>query len=271
MSANSVLHPHKAAPLLVLTLVFGLLLSVPTFSSPIQVNVGGYLFEPFVKTYGVKPSGLTLDLIELLNQHQSRYRFQFIHTSPKRRYHDFKRRVFDVMFFESKHWGWQDKPIEASKVFLKGGEVYISKVGDSNKPSQSFFDDLKSKSLVAILGYHYGFAGFDSNETTLNKQFDITLVNSPQTIISQVLAEKAQIGVVTVSYLKEQLKSNTQLKEDLFVSNKMDQEYQHTILVRKGHSSPSLEEMNTLLDEVAANGSLGKLLDKYGIEPFLTH
>jgi ABC-type amino acid transport substrate-binding protein len=266
-------HSHTFNIRIALALLICLLIgpfSPASTASPIVAKVGGYLFEPFVKTQGENPSGLTIDLIKLLNKHQKKYYFHFVPTSPKRRYLDFERKVFDVMFFESKLWGWQEKNIQASKVFLTGGEVYIANRNLKTGMNQSFFEDLESKSLVGILGFHYGFANFDANEANLKKRFNISLVSSPQTIVNQVLAGKAEIGIVTVSYLKEQMNTSKNLKQQLLISEKKDQEYNHTILVREKHLEPSLSEMNIMLDQITKNGSLNKLLNQYGIEPY-TH
>lgn len=252
---------------LFISLLIGLFSPAST-ASTIEVKVGGYLFEPFVKNQGENPSGLTIDLIKLLNKHQKKYRFHFVPTSPKRRYLDFERQMFDVMFFESKLWGWQETNIQASNVFLTGGEVYIANKNLKTGLNQSYFDDLESKSLVGILGFHYGFANFNSNEASLKKQFNISLVSSPQTIVNQVLAGKADVGIVTVSYLKEQMNTSKNLKQQLLISEKKDQEYNHTILVRDRHLEPSLSEINLMLEQITKNGSLNKLLKQYGIEPY---
>ena len=266
MTDRSLNKTTKLLQAALVCLLFGLFNpTVASESTPIPVKVGGYLFEPFVEGQSSSHNGLTLDLIKLLNQQQSDYEFQFVPTSPKRRYIDFERHLFDVMFFESKVWGWQKTAIEASNVFLKGGEVYIANRDQAE--NEAYFEELTSKKLVGILGFHYGFAKFNSSEKELKKKFDITLVNSPKTIINQILGKKAEVGVVTISYLKKQLKAHPEYKAKLLISKKLDQEYHHTILVRKNFSKPSIEEMNSLLAKITKNGSLKKLLKNYGITP----
>ncbi len=233
-----------------------------TLENKITVKVGGYQFAPFVEVDHQSVSGLTLDLIALLNQEQSKYHFSFILTSPKRRYLDFERKQFDALFFESIHWSWKDKNILASDVFLTGGEVYISSKQDNK--TQAYFDSITKKSLVGILGYHYGFADFNANEMELKKAFNIQLVHSPSTIINQVLANKSNIGIITKSYLKKQMKQQTNLANEILISNKFDQEYQHTILMRN-NSQPSITEINHLIKTIQGNGQLASLLSKYGL------
>jgi polar amino acid transport system substrate-binding protein len=227
------------------------------------VKVGGYMFPPFVETSSGSPKGLTIDLIKLLNESQSEFEFKFVLTSPKRRYHDFKRNAVDAMFFESKQWGWQGYPISASEVFLKGGEVYITK--NNLKKKQTYFDQLNDKKLVGILGYHYQFAGFESDEHILKQQFNIQLVNHPNTIINQVLSGQADIGIVTRSYLAKAERDHPTYKETILTSSKLDQMYAHTILVRD-HFPLNLNKINTLLKRISKQGSLDKLLLKYGLD-----
>ena len=90
------------------------------------VQVGGYDFPPFVEKINGKYVGITLDMIDALNQFQHNYQFTFVSTAPKRRYKDFDEKKFDIIMFEDKSWGWQDKSIDASSVFLKGGGKFIS-------------------------------------------------------------------------------------------------------------------------------------------------
>lgn len=227
------------------------------------VKVGGYIFPPFVEQTGEQPVGLTLDLIEAMNGFQKEYRFTFISTSSKRRYQDFDSGKYDVIFFESIYWGWEDKKdIEASKVFLKGGEVYITKVGPSK--NQSYFDDFQGKTIAAYLGYHYGFANFNADAQTLGKLFNIELSRAHKGNILKVLSDRVDIAVITKSYLDIHLKLYPEHKVQLLVSTKYDQIYQHTTLIRK-NAKPSVEEMNALLTEMENTGALAKLWKKYGI------
>jgi polar amino acid transport system substrate-binding protein len=227
-----------------------------------EVKVGGYLFPPFVQMHGQEISGLTLDLIELFNQQQSQFQFNFVPTSPNRRYRDFKRGMYDVIFFESPQWGWQDTPIQTSDVFLKGGEVFFA-VNRENR-TQAYFDHLKDKRIVAILGYHYSFLNNETNSKTLKQHYDIKLMNSPKTVINQVINDKADIGIATYSYLQGQMKHNPLVKDKIIIGDTFDQTYEHRVLIRKGHPLTP-KYMNALLTQLKNNGAMTQLLDKYGL------
>ena len=233
-----------------------------TFAQTVEVKVGGYLFHPFIQMKRQDASGLTIDLIELLNQQQSQYHFSFIPTSPNRRYNDFKRGVFDAIFFENISWSWDKREIEASNVFLTGGEVFFThKIRGRNK---HYFDDISNKSIVAILGFHYRFLDNITDTNILKKKFNIKLVNTPQTVMNQVLNDKTELGIASYSYLQQQIKHNPQLNDILLINDKFDQHYEHTILIRKNHPL-NAKKINKLLAKIQQNGSLNKLLEKYGL------
>jgi len=243
-----------------------LCLSVLAFGSPVHtetVNVGGYHFPPFVEQTGEKFTGLTLDLIAAMNTFQYLHRFLFIPTTSKRRYRDFNDREFDLLFFEDLRWGWEDKKMEASRIFLEGGEVYIAKATPSR--DQSFFQNFKGKTMVGYLGYHYGFAGFNADGQFLHDVYNMELSTTHEGNIKKILRGLVDIAVITKSYLSRYLKQHPEIRNQLLISTESDQIYQHTILVRKG-TKPSAAEINTLLDQMEQAGVLSKLWQKYGIQ-----
>ncbi|MCP4161994.1 MAG: transporter substrate-binding domain-containing protein [Deltaproteobacteria bacterium] len=229
------------------------------------ILVGGYQFPPFVEIDENKQkiSGITIDLIKVMNEFQKKFKFKFTPTSAKRRYLFFEEKRFDIIMFEDIKWGWKNKDIVASKVILKGGEVYITKSHPSK--NQSYFNSLKKKSLAVILGYHYGFANFNADEKFLKNNYKIQFNTSHKGNIIKVLLERADISIVTLSFLKKFLKNNPDKKNKLMVSNKLDQQYNHTILLRKNYKI-SKREMDELLSKMENAGILARLWEKYGIE-----
>lgn len=236
-------------------------------SNRLVVNVGGYTFPPFLVVPDDpfdKPHGMAMDIIDVLNAHQTKYNFQFIATTPKGRYRSFKRNSFDVIFFESKKWGWQEYPVDQSESFLSGGEVYIAYKKEGR--DQSFFDNLKNKKMMAILGYHYGFANFNSDEIYLRENFDIYLTSSHENSIRGLFSRNgiADVAVVTKSYLDQYLSRYPKYRDKLLISDRVDQVYEHTVLVRQGHEL-TVDEINRYLKELSDNGSLQKIWSKYGV------
>ncbi|MBC7537743.1 MAG: transporter substrate-binding domain-containing protein [Bacteriovorax sp.] len=221
------------------------------------VKIGAYEFPPFVTWVSGKPNGVLVKLSKHLNETQKKYSFELIETSSNRRYDDMKNKYYDIIFFENIQWGWLKYPVQASKVFLVGGEVFITKILDNK--NQTYFNDLKNKTIRGILGYHYGFANFLTDPLTL-KKWNIELTNSHEGNIVAVLEGRSDLAIVTKEYLDIYLKKNSEAKKNLLVSNKMDQMYHHTVLIREG-SPISVSEINGLLDNIKKDQSLKNILD----------
>ncbi len=228
----------------------------------IVVKVGGYDFPPYVQEKDGKFNGLTLDLIEMLNAFQSKYRFEFLPTSSMRRYEDFNNGTYDVILFESVDWGWQEIPVDVSRKFASDCEVFVAKA--LPKRTQKYFDVLKGKSLLVYLGYHYPFAAYDADPKRLLAKFNARTTISHEANIRSVLAGRADLAVVTRSFLAKFLRDHPAEIPRLMVSQRVEQTYHHTMLVRK-NIEPSMGELNGLIDRMEDAGYLSILLGKYGI------
>ncbi len=227
------------------------------------VKVGGYNFPPFVFfNEDGSYTGLTLDMIRAINRFQQRYHFRFVPTSAQRRYRDLARGVFQMIFFESVLWGWQGRGVKPTRVYLKGGEVFIAR----RRPGRtlSYFDSLAGKTIAGILGYHYAFADFRTDPDYLRRTFSMVLTSSPQGNIMMVIRGRIDLAVVTKSYLDLFLKQHPAYRKQLMISPRMDQVYRHTILIKEG-TRPGVEEMNQLLEHMEKRGVLDRLWRKYGL------
>ncbi len=224
------------------------------------VNVGVYPFLPFVD----KSGGLTADLVQAMNAFQKDYTFQLVNTSANRRYRDMADGSFSMVFFENIKWGWDSRLVSASKVFLPGdGEVYVAR----NMPGrgQEYFNTLDDKHVLAVLGYHYGFANFEADPARLAQKFKISFSADNQVSLRNLLAERGDVAVITKSYLKDYLQRDPLAVAKLLVSDRFDQNYAHSVVVKNG-SKPSVQDLETLLDRMETAGVLKKLWMRYGLE-----
>lgn len=226
------------------------------------VKVGGYDFPPFVdKSAG--GTSLTLELIDALNAFQKKYVFEFVDTSSKRRFINFDEKKYDLIFFEAIDWGWQGREIEASKVIMQGGAVYITRA--EKHKDQRYFDDFKGKSIWGILGYHYGFANFNADHEFLKKTFNARMVTSQDGLIEAAVTGRADISVVVKEYLQVYLQKHPEVEKKILVSKKFDAVNSYTILVRKG-IRPDVDEINKLMTDMENAGILKKLWGKYNLK-----
>lgn len=244
----------------VLTFLIVLMMAASPTMAAETVNVGVYPFLPFVD----KSGGLTAELVQAINAFQTDYKFQLVNTSSNRRYRDMADGTFSVMFFENIKWGWDSKLVDTSKVFLQGdGEVYVARAQPGR--GQEYFDNLADKQILAVVGYHYGFANYEADPTQLAQKFNLSFSADNQVSLRNLLAERGDVAVITKSYLKRFLKQEPGTAAKLLVSDRMDQAYAHSVLVRKG-SKPSVQDMEALLDKMEAAGVLKKLWQRYGLD-----
>lgn len=199
------------------------------------VRVGGYEFPPYIEVrYGVA-SGFTVDLIQQLNQLQQDYHFKLVLTTPFRRHQDYQNNLFDAIFFEDYFWGWaqRDIVIDHSPAFAKDDEVFI--VLKSLTDQQSWFDDLNEKTISGILGYHYNQANFETDPERLAISYNMILVNNHNASIELVLKKRADTAIVTRSFLSRYLAEHSEVREQLLLSDRIDQTYQHQLLINPEH------------------------------------
>ena len=230
-------------------------------TAPVTVKVGAYEFPPYVTESG---GGVTQALLDLLNGEQADFRFELVRTSPQRRYEDMERGRFDMIAFESLAWGWKGRPVEASRVFLRDEEVFITKSGPGVE--QSYFDRLDGKTILGRLGYHYAFAGMTADPEVLEKRFNTRLTVTHEGNVRSVIAGRASLAIVTRSFLAQFLKSNPDMAPLLVISDRPDQIYQHTIVLRQG-GPVDAAWIDATLDRLERSGALPALWSRQGVAP----
>ena len=242
-------------------LLVSCLLSISALAAEV-VKVGIYDFPPYAFV-GDKMTGITVQMIAAMNKFQDDYEFVAVPTTSRRRYQDFEKNKFDMMIFESKNWGWQKYPVAVSQTFVTGEEVYVTQA----KPGrgQDFFSDFKNKAMIGVLGYHYQFADFHAELDYLEKNFNILQTNSQKQSLGLILKDRGDIAVLSKSYLNYHFSHSPTDKAKLLISDKFDQIYRHTILVRKNNQL-SVRYINKLLDQMKQENTLKPLWEKYGLE-----
>jgi ABC-type amino acid transport substrate-binding protein len=218
-----------------------------------EVRIGAAHFPPYV----VHPEqgrneGLLPSLIEQLNQVQTQWHFVLVPTSIARRYQDFERGRVDMAIFENPLWGWQRIKHSAVDLGLEDAEVFVTlKQGND----QDFFADLNGKRMALFYGYHYAFADFDANPQYLLRRFNAVLTYSHESNLMMVVRKRADIAMVTQSFLSDFIARNPDIGAQLLVSQRVDQIYRHYALIRPG-APISAEEFTALMQQMHASGRL---------------
>ncbi|WP_454876697.1 substrate-binding periplasmic protein [Pseudomonas farris] len=227
------------------------------------VRVGAAHFPPYtVRPESGADTGLLPQLVEALNQLQTDYRFELVPTSIPRRFNDFKEGRVDMAIFENPDWGWKDIPHTLVDMGLEDAEIFVAQ----KKPDrdENYFKDLTGKRLALYSGYHYEFANFNADPKYLADAYKATLTYSHDSNLLMVLRGRADIALVTRSYLSDYLLRNEKVGEQLLVSQRVDQVYHHYALIRP-QAPITGEAFGKLLQGLQDNGQMLKIFNPYKI------
>ncbi|MDX1588676.1 MAG: hypothetical protein R3296_07035 [Oleiphilaceae bacterium] len=234
-------------------------------NEPETVVVGGYEFPPYVMATD-PPSGATLDLIAALNRIQPDYRFRFREITANRRHQDFSDGRIDLLLFEQPAWSWQGRSYHATPVLAEDEELYIAH--RRQERDQGFFDQLRERRIIGYLGYHYGFAGMESDERKLRENFNITLSRNHERNLQLILLDRpdvAEVAIVTRSFLEREMANAPEYRQRLLVSERVDQRSRLRGLLRPG-SPLSPQRLDELMAELEEEGILPRLRERYRLQ-----
>lgn len=234
----------------------------PVFPAQL-VRVAAAHFPP----YTVRPetgadTGLLPQLVEALNQSQSDYQFVLVPTSIPRRFRDFQQGRVDMAIFENPAWGWQGIEHTSVDMGLEDAEIFVAQRQPGR--GQDYFADLKGKRLALFSGYHYAFAQFNADPKYLTDTYDATLTYSHDSNLLMVLRGRADIALVTRSYLSDFLARNIDSTDQLLISERIDQVYHHYTLIRP-NAPITAQDFARLLQKLRESGQLLKIFDPYRI------
>jgi len=255
----------RAIVLFVCVLIVG---STALLASPkTSVRVGVYNFPPIAMVdQNNKAKGFLGELLKEFRGLNENLSFQIVHTSPSRRHLDFRNVLFDVIFFENPNWGWKSEAVNISSALLRDDEVYIALKKEGR--NQSFFDTPAKKRIVAIAGYHYGFAKLETDSSKLRQQFDIELSHSHQRNLELIRADRpsvAEVAIVSRSFLEAYFVRFPDRRSEFLVSDALDQSYELSVITRKeGTFDTSL--IDRLMQPLIENGRYQALVHSHGLQ-----
>lgn len=235
--------------------IFFLILNFTIFGSTL-IKVGAYPFPPYLNIN--TRTGKTIEVIELLNKIQTEYKFELVLTSPERRYKDLGEK-FDLMFFEDLNWNWKNQKIDSSQVFLKDEEVFITLA--ENYSGEDYFDNIKNKKILMISGFHYAFANYNTDKLYLEKNFKPVFSTSPEHTIEFLLNKRADIAIITKSFLTQYLKKFPEKKELIIISKNPDQIY-NLSFIRSLKAPISLDSLDSLVKKLQESKKFQQIINE---------
>ncbi|WP_430461883.1 substrate-binding periplasmic protein [Thalassolituus sp. LLYu03] len=227
------------------------------------VRVGAYLYPPYVEQDASGHlTGITPKVLNLLNQNQEQYQFVLVPISPKRRYQTFEQADYDMIFFENPAWGWDGIAFQQSRPRENDGEVFVALA--KAERDQSYFATLKGKRMIGILGFHYGFAGFNADEEYLRREFNMILSWTNENNLQLLKDRSGEIAIMSLSFLYRYFRDHPDERHFFLVSDTFDQLYRHSVLIRPGFT-PDAAAMDALLDDLRAKQLLQPIFHDFGI------
>lgn len=232
-----------------------------------EVRVAGYDFPPYVEIGDDSVSGLTLDLLERLDERLDDYHFEFMEMASRRRFRQFDAHGYDLMLFELPDWGWEEIGAEMTPVLARDSDVYVAHRREGR--DQSFFDEVHERRLLGYLGYHYGFAGLETDSEHLEENFDIVLSRSHERNLQLILLDRSDVGevaILTRSFLDSQIADNPEYRDRLLISERADQEFYLRGMLHPDSKLP-IEELNSAIRQLEESGELADLRRQYHLPP----
>lgn len=228
------------------------------------IRVAAVHFPPYMvhPESGVN-NGLLPGLLGALNQVQDRYAFIMVPTSLPRRFQDLRQGRVDMAIFENPNWGWQEVPHTAVALGIEDAEVFVGRRAEGQ--DKHYFDTLAGKRLALYSGYHYAFAGFRAEPDYLTSHYRATLTYSHDSNLLMVARHRADVALVTRSYLRGFYERYPELRDALVVSQRADQQYQHYALLRP-QAPISAAQLASYLARLHADGTLARLFGPYHIK-----
>lgn len=252
--------------LLVLNTIIPLYVSAKTI---IYVGSATDVNPPFTNSLvpNSNTKGIISDLVTELNKLQSNLYFEQVKTSARRRCLEFKNKTVDLIFLASMNWGWKKCQGKNLVDIAMYKEVYITK----SKPNinQTFFNDLKHKNFVIMRGFHYGFANFNSDENYLKSNFHVEFSSSYEAMLKMILNERGDVGVVPYSYIKYYSSFDHSIKNNFFISNKIDSSDVLSIIGKEHSTKFNNDSIIKLFKILKEKGTIIKLFKKYKLEELL--
>jgi ABC-type amino acid transport substrate-binding protein len=240
-----------------------LLLAGHGVAGPVQaerlVKVAGTYFPPYVQDAAAR-KGLLIELLGALNQIQSDYRFVVVPTAIPRRFADLQAGRIDMVMFDNPQWGWGKINHEVIDLGMQDAALFVALA----PREESYFDTLQGKRLALYRDYSYRFADFVTDPERLRERFAVALTYSHEGNLLMVLNRRAEIAVVTRSFLEDFLQRNPQYRDRLHIAQKIDQYYDHRALLRPD-GPISAQELENLLESLRTAGVLESIFQPLGI------
>jgi ABC-type amino acid transport substrate-binding protein len=211
------------------------------------------------------PSGVLADFVGRMNEVQDKYHFE-LNIYPRLRVDAaFEKKQADVYPMRTVAWTKPSYGLLPTRTIFTSGDVYFARKNNRHG-GHKVFQDLSSRGVAGVRGYHYQLFGNDADEASIKKNFRAHLLGSNEAVVSFVLAGRTDVGIIPEVILATYL-DQPSMRAQLIVSDRFDSRVDLSNLVRKD-GPISVEDMNAIIDQMTRSGDVGRLRAKLSVERY---
>jgi len=230
-------------------------------STRIEVIVGMGVRPPFLNLS--EKSGAGIEILAVMNAVQQQFFFVHKEVPSKRRVQAIDEAWVDTIMWDNAAWGWQTLDMVSSTPLVNSKDVYIA-LKQENR-GQNFFDDFSTEKIAMVNGFHYKFANFETDIKKLKQRFSLSVVRTEEAVLKMILAERAEVGIVSETALNWFLIRYPQHRSTILVSEKYDTAYSRNFLL-PSNGIINIEDINNILKVADSKGLLAPIYNKYGLK-----
>jgi ABC-type amino acid transport substrate-binding protein len=199
-----------------------------------------------------------------MNAVQDKFRFELAIYPRLRLDQVFMDKRADVYPLRTVAWTRPELGLLPTRTIFTSGDVYFAH-GANRYRGRAVFDNLKAKKIAGVRGYHYQLFNNNADEAWIKKNFNAYLVASNEAVVSFVLADRADVGIVPEVIMANYL-ADPKMREQLIIGD-FDSRVELSNLVRKD-GPISVGEMNAIVDLLVRSGDVDKLKTRLSIQKY---
>lgn len=207
------------------------------------------------------PKGVIADFVNRMNAVQDRFYFELAIYPRLRLDRVFIDKAADVYPLRTVLWTDPKLGLLPTKTILSSGDVYFARTAN-RYGGRKVFDDLKSRAIAGVKGYHYKIFDNNTDEAHIKRLFNVDFLSSNELVVKFVLAGRADVGIVPEVIMASYLE-NPETRDQLIIGD-FDSRVELSNLVRKD-GPISVAEMNAVVDLLIKSGDVRQLKAKLSI------
>jgi hypothetical protein len=208
------------------------------------------------------PSGVLADFVRRMNAVQDKFQFELSIYPRLRVDQAFERKEADVYPLRTVAWTKPSYGLLPTRTIFSSGDIYFARK-DNRYGGPKVFENLKTKSVAGVRGYHYQLFNNNADETFIRKHYRATLLGSNEAVVKFVMAGRSDVGIVP-EVIMARIMQEPKMRAQLLIGADYDSRVELSNLVRKD-GPISVDEMNAIIALMVKSGDVGRLQDQLSV------